>query len=162
MRAEKIGEETTLSKIIKMVREAGASKAPIQKFADKVAGIFVPVVVLAALLTFVIWLIIDGGFEPEHCVTYAISVLVVSCPCALGLATPVAIMTATGKAASLGILYKDAENLQKLCDVNAVLLDKTATITKGKPEVTEVLTFDCKKDFAIKLACGIEIGRAHV
>lgn len=161
MRAEKIGEETTLSKIIKMVREAGASKAPIQKFADKVAGIFVPVVVLAALLTFVIWLIIDGGFKPEHCVTYAISVLVVSCPCALGLATPVAIMTATGKAASLGILYKDAENLQKLCDVNAVLLDKTATITKGKPEVTEVLTFDCKKDFAIKLACGIESNSNH-
>lgn len=159
--AEKIGEETTLSKIIKMVREAGASKAPIQKFADKVAGIFVPAVVLAALLTFVIWIIVDGGFKPEHCVTYAISVLVVSCPCALGLATPVAIMTATGKAASLGILYKDAENLQKVCEVNAVLLDKTATITEGKPRVTEVATFDCEREWAIKLACGIEANSNH-
>lgn len=161
LRAEKIGEETTLSKIIKMVREAGASKAPIQKFADKVAGIFVPVVVLAALLTFVIWLIVDGGFKPEHCVTYAISVLVVSCPCALGLATPVAIMTATGKGASLGILYKDAENLQKVCDVNAVLLDKTATITEGKPRVTAVEAFGCEEDWAVKLACGIEANSNH-
>jgi len=161
MRAEKIGEETTLSKIIKMVREAGASKAPIQKFADKVAGIFVPVVVLAALLTFVIWLIVDGGFKPEHCVTYAISVLVVSCPCALGLATPVAIMTATGKAASLGILYKDAENLQKVCEVNAVLLDKTATITEGKPRVTEVAAFGCEEEWAVMLACGIETNSNH-
>ena len=113
MRAEKVGADTTLSKIIKMVKEAGASKAPIQKFADKVAGVFVPVVVILALVTFLVWLLIDGGFVAEHCVTYAISVLVVSCPCALGLATPVAIMTATGKGASLGILYKDAESLQK-------------------------------------------------
>ena len=104
LKAERVGEETTLSKIINMVREAGASKAPIQKFADKIAGIFVPVVVLIALATFLIWLLIDGTVKPEHSVTYAISVLVVSCPCALGLATPVAIMTATGKAASQGIL----------------------------------------------------------
>ena len=95
-----------------MVRQAGASKAPIQKFADKVAGVFVPAVTLVAVLTFLIWVIIDGGFRAEHCVTYAINVLVVSCPCALGLATPVAIMTATGKGASLGILYKDAESMQ--------------------------------------------------
>lgn len=156
MRAERVGKDTTLSKIIKMVREAGASKAPIQKFADKVAGIFVPAVVIIALITFVIWLIVDGGFVPEHCVTYSISVLVVSCPCALGLATPVAIMTATGRGASLGILYKDAESLQKTCSVNAVLMDKTATITEGKPKVTEVLTFECKKDWALKLASGIE------
>lgn len=161
LRAERVGEETTLSKIINMVREAGASKAPIQKFADKVAGIFVPLVVLAALLTFLIWLLVDGGFVPEHCVTYAISVLVVSCPCALGLATPVAIMTATGKAASLGILYKDAENLQKVCRINSVLLDKTATITEGKPRVTEVLTFNCERDLAVKLACGIEKNSNH-
>ncbi len=161
MRAERVGAETTLSKIIKMVKEAGASKAPIQKFADKVAGIFVPIVVIIAIATFLIWLAVDGGFKPEHCVTYAISVLVVSCPCALGLATPVAIMTATGKGASLGILYKDAESLQKVCDLNSVLLDKTATITEGKPKVTDVETFDCDRDWALKLACGIEQNSNH-
>ena len=161
MRAERVGEETTLSKIITMVKNAGASKAPIQKIADKIAGIFVPAVVIVALITFVVWLLIDGGFVAEHCVTYAISVLVVSCPCALGLATPVAIMTATGKGASLGILYKDAESLQKTCNINAVLLDKTATITEGKPRVTEVLTFGADRDFALKLACGIEKNSNH-
>lgn len=161
MRAERVGEETTLSKIIKMVKEAGASKAPIQKIADKIAGVFVPAVVIVALITFVIWLIVDGGFVAEHCVTYAISVLVVSCPCALGLATPVAIMTATGKGASLGILYKDAESLQKTCNINAVLLDKTATITEGKPRVTEVLTFGTDRNFVLKLACGIEKNSNH-
>ncbi len=161
VRAERVGEETTLSKIINMVREAGASKAPIQKFADKVAGIFVPVVVLISLATFLIWLLIDGTVKPEHSVTYAISVLVVSCPCALGLATPVAIMTATGKAASQGILYKDAENLQKVCNINAVLLDKTATLTEGRPRVTQVLTFGCEEDWAVRLACGIEKNSNH-
>lgn len=161
IRAEKIGADTTLSKIIKMVREAGASKAPLQKIADKIAGIFVPVVVFISLLTFIIWLIIDGGLNPEHSVTYAISVLVVSCPCALGLATPVAIMTATGKGASLGILYKDAESLQKVCEINTVLLDKTATITQGKLTVTEVITFAVERNFALKLACGIEKNSNH-
>ena len=161
MRATKVGEQTTLSKIIKMVREAGASKAPIQKFADKVAGIFVPVVVLISLITFLVWLIIDGTFVAEHCVTYAISVLVVSCPCALGLATPVAIMTATGKAASLGILYKDAETLQKVCEINSVLLDKTATLTEGKPKVTGIYAFGFDSDEALKIACGIEKNSNH-
>ena len=161
MRAQKIGADTTLSKIVKMVREAGASKPPIQKFADKVAGVFVPVVVAIALITFAVWLIIDGAFVPEHCVTYAISVLVVSCPCALGLATPVAIMTATGKAASLGILYKDAESLQKVCDVNAVLLDKTATLTEGKPRVTDVVTFGTDRQRMLNIACGIEKNSNH-
>lgn len=161
IRAQKIGQDTTLSRIVKMVREAGASKAPIQKFADKVAGIFVPVVVLIALLTFVVWVIIDGGFVADHCVTYPISVLIVSCPCALGLATPVAIMTATGKGASLGILYKDAESLQKLCEVNIVLLDKTSTITEGKPCVTDVVTFGADRTSVLAVACGIEKNSNH-
>ena len=161
LEAERVGEETTLSKIIKMVREAGASKAPIQKLADKIAGIFVPAVIIISLITFVVWLIIDGGFNPAHSVTYAISVLVVSCPCALGLATPVAIMTATGKGASLGILYKDAENLQKVTLINSVLLDKTATLTEGKPKVQSVSTFGCKEDWALKLASGIEKNSNH-
>ena len=161
VRAERVGAETTLSKIVKLVQEAGASKAPIQKFADKVAGIFVPAVTALALITFLIWMIIDRGFNPAHCVTYAISVLVVSCPCALGLATPVAIMTATGKAASLGVLYKDAENLQKMREVNCVLLDKTATITCGKPEVCDVICFDEEREFVLNIAGGIEANSNH-
>ncbi len=161
IRAEKVGEETTLSKIINMVKEAGASKAPIQKTADRIAGIFVPVIVIISLLTFVVWLIVDGGFNPAHSVTYAISVLVVSCPCALGLATPVAIMTAMGKGASLGILYKDAESLQRVCGVNTVLLDKTATITEGKPKVTDLFVFNYERDWVLKLARGIEINSNH-
>lgn len=161
LRAERVGEQTTLSKIIEMVREAGASKAPIQKLADKIAGIFVPVVTAIALITFLVWLLIDGGFKAEHCVTYAISVLVVSCPCALGLATPVAVMTATGKAASLGILYKDAESLQRVCGINSVLLDKTATLTMGKPQVTDVCVFGCDREEILKIACGIERNSNH-
>lgn len=161
LRAERVGEQTTLSKIIEMVREAGASKAPIQKIADKIAGIFVPVVTAIALITFLVWLLIDGGFRAEHCVTYAISVLVVSCPCALGLATPVAVMTATGKAASLGILYKDAESLQRVCGINSVLLDKTATLTMGKPQVTDVCVFGCDREEILKIACGIERNSNH-
>lgn len=161
LRAERVGEQTTLSKIIEMVREAGASKAPIQKLADKIAGIFVPVVTAIALITLLVWLLIDGGFKAEHCVTYAISVLVVSCPCALGLATPVAVMTATGKAASLGILYKDAESLQRVCGINSVLLDKTATLTMGKPQVTDVCVFGCDREEILKIACGIERNSNH-
>ncbi len=161
LRAERVGEQTTLAKIVKMVREAGASKAPIQKFADKVAGVFVPVVTILALLTFVIWLLIDGAFVPKHCITYAISVLVVSCPCALGLATPVAIMTATGRGAALGILYKDAENLQKLCSVNCVLLDKTATLTEGKPKVCDFVVFDGEVEKLLAIASGIEQNSNH-
>jgi Cu+-exporting ATPase len=159
--AERVGEETTLSKIITMVKEAGASKAPIQKFADKVAGIFVPAVIIVALATFLIWLAIDGGFVSSHCVTYAINVLVISCPCALGLATPVAIMTATGKGASLGILYKDAESLQKVCNINAVLLDKTATLTEGKPKVCDEQFFNFDRDKALYIASGIEKHSNH-
>ncbi|MDE7300906.1 MAG: heavy metal translocating P-type ATPase [Clostridia bacterium] len=161
VRAEKVGRQTTLSQIVKIVRKAGASKAPIQKFADKVAGVFVPVVTAIALLTFVIWIIIDKGFVPEHCVTYAISVLVVSCPCALGLATPVAIMTATGKAASLGVLYKDADSLQKTRDINCILLDKTATLTYGKPQVCDLLTYGADREDIMKIAAGIEGNSNH-
>ena len=161
VRAERVGGQTTLAQIIKMVRQAGASKAPLQKFADKVAGIFVPTVTAIALITFVVWMLIDGAFVPEHCVTYAISVLVVSCPCALGLATPVAIMTATGKGASLGVLYKDAEALQRMRDINCVLLDKTATITEGKPKVSDFLVFDDGGVNVKALAAGIESNSNH-
>ncbi|MGN1104239.1 MAG: heavy metal translocating P-type ATPase [Candidatus Coproplasma sp.] len=161
VRASKVGGDTVLSQIIKMVRQAGASKAPIQKFADKVAGVFVPAVCAISLITFLIWMMVDGGFNADHCVTYAISVLVVSCPCALGLATPVAIMTATGKGASLGVLYKDAEALQKTRDINCVLLDKTATLTEGKPVVSDVALFGIERERALSVAGAIENNSNH-
>ncbi len=157
--AEKVGAETTLSQIVRMVKEAGASKAPIQRIADKIAGVFVPVVTLIALITFVVWTATTR--EIGTAANYAISVLVISCPCALGLATPVAVMAATGKGMSLGILYKDAEALQKAQHVNCVLLDKTATLTVGAPQVTDFEPLTKDKEFALKLAASIEAHSNH-
>ena len=131
--AEKVGADTMLMSIIKMVREAGATKAPIQKLADKVAAVFVPCVLALAVVTFLAWYF--STWELSSAMNYAVSVLVISCPCALGLATPVAVMAATGRGASLGILYKNAEALQKMATVDEVWLDKTATLTEGKPKV---------------------------
>lgn len=157
--AEKVGAETTLSQIVKMVKEAGASKAPLQKTADKIAGIFVPAVSLVALFTLAVWLIATQDIA--RAANYAISVLVISCPCSLGLATPVAVMAATGKGMSLGILYKDAEALQKAKDVNCVLLDKTATLTVGEPKVTDFQLLNGEKTFALQIAVGIESRSNH-
>lgn len=157
--AEKVGADTTLSQIVKMVKEAGASKAPIQKTADKIAGIFVPAVALIALFTLAIWLIATQNIA--QAANYAISVLVISCPCSLGLATPVAVMAATGKGMSLGILYKDAEALQKAKNVNCVLLDKTATLTVGEPKVTDFEALNANKTFALQIAVGIESRSNH-
>ena len=131
--AEKVGEQTMLSSIIRMVREAGASKAPIQKLADKISAVFVPVVLGIALVTFLAWLFTT--WDVAAAFNFGVSVIVISCPCALGLATPVAVMAATGRGASLGVLVKNAEALQRAADVGTVLLDKTATITEGKPSV---------------------------
>ena len=150
IKAEKVGEDTMLAGIIRMVREAGASKAPIQKLADKVAAVFVPAVCLIALVTFIIWIAVTRDFA--QAINYAVSVLVISCPCALGLATPVAIMAATGRGAALGVLYKNAEALQKMATVHEVMLDKTATITEGKPKV---VYFE-GDDEAKKIAYGLE------
>ena len=133
IKAEKVGEDTMLSSIIRMVREAGASKAPIQKLADKISAIFVPAVLSVALVTFLAWLF--STWDVAAAFNFGVSVIVISCPCALGLATPVAVMAATGRGASLGVLVKSAEALQRAADVNTVLLDKTATITEGKPRV---------------------------
>lgn len=157
--AEKVGADTTLSQIVKMVKEAGASKAPIQKAADKIAGIFVPAVTIIALITMFVWLFITKNVA--QAANYAISVLVISCPCSLGLATPVAVMAATGKGMSLGILYKDAEALQKAKDVNCVLLDKTATLTVGEPKVTDCECLNGDKTFALQIAVGIESRSNH-
>ncbi len=157
--AEKVGADTALSQIVKMVKEAGASKAPIQKVADKIASIFVPAVVFIALFTFVIWLAVSKDISRSA--NYAICVLVISCPCSLGLATPVAVMASTGRAMSLGILYKDAEALQKAKDVNCVLLDKTATLTVGSPKVLDFECFAGEKEFAYQLALAIESHSNH-
>ena len=135
--ATRVGEDTTLSQIIKLVREASATKAPIAKIADKVSGIFVPVVMAIALLVFVVWMIL--GKNVGFSLTRAISVLVISCPCALGLATPVAIMVGNGKGAKNGILFKTASSLEMAARTQIVALDKTGTITKGEPEVTDII-----------------------
>lgn len=138
--ASKVGEDTTLSQIIRLVDEASNSKAPIARLADKVSGVFVPVVIAIAIVTAIVWLIAGMGFE--FALSNAISVLVISCPCALGLATPVAIMVGTGKAAEMGILIKSAESLENLHNVDTIVLDKTGTITSGHPAVTDVLPLD--------------------
>lgn len=138
MKATKVGENTTLSQIIKLVEEASNSKAPISKIADKVSAIFVPTVIGIAILTAIIWTLLGQSFE--FVLTTAIAVLVISCPCALGLATPVAIMVGTGKGAENGILIKSAESLELLHLINTVVLDKTGTITTGKPKVTDIIT----------------------
>ena len=157
--AEKVGADTTLSQIVKMVKEAGASKAPLQKIADKISGIFVPAVCFIALLTLIIWLGATGDFSLAA--NHAISVLVISCPCSLGLATPVAVMAAMGKGMSLGILYKDAEVLQKAREINCVLLDKTATLTVGRPKVTDFEVFAGSREECLRIAFSIEEKSNH-
>lgn len=140
-RAEKVGGDTVLAQIIKMVQQAQGSKAPVQKLVDKVAGIFVPVVIGIALLTFVVWMVAGGDNAFTHALLNAITVLVIACPCALGLATPTAIMVGVGKGAENNILIKDAESLELAHRVNAVVLDKTGTITEGRPAVTDLVFF---------------------
>ncbi len=160
-RASRVGEDTTLSQIIRLVDEASNSKAPIARLADKVSGIFVPVVIGIALVTAIVWLIAGQGFE--FALSNAISVLVISCPCALGLATPVAIMVGTGKAAEMGILIKSAESLENLHNVDTIVLDKTGTITSGHPSVTDLIVLDpslTEREFLMEAAAA-EKGSEH-
>lgn len=138
-KAEKVGADTVLAQIIKMVQEAQGSKAPVQKLVDKIAGIFVPVVIGIAILTFITWMILGGENAFTHGLLTAVTVLVIACPCALGLATPTAIMVGVGKGAENNILIKDAESLELGHKVNAIILDKTGTITEGKPVVTDMI-----------------------
>ena len=137
-KAEKVGDDTTLAQIIQLVEDASSSKAPIAKMADIISGIFVPVVISIAVIATVVWLLLGQPFE--FALSIGIAILVISCPCALGLATPVAIMVGTGKGASNGILIKSAEALESLHTINTVVLDKTGTITEGKPVVTDIIT----------------------
>ncbi len=136
MEARAVGDDTTLAGIIRLVDEATSSKAPIERMADKIAGVFVPVVIAIAAVTFVVWLVLAG--DVATALTHAISILVISCPCALGLATPTAIMVGTGRGAANGILIKSAEALERACNVDVVVLDKTGTVTAGEPCVTDV------------------------
>ena len=159
MRATKVGENTTLSQIIKLVEEAGSSKAPIARIADKVSGIFVPVVITIAIIATIFWLWKGQSFE--FALSIGIAVLVISCPCALGLATPVAIMVGTGKGAQNGILIKNAESLETLHLVDTVVLDKTGTITEGKPKVTDILVNNINEKHLLKIAASLEKNSEH-
>lgn len=139
--AEKVGGETVLAQIIKLVQEAQGSKAPVQQLVDKIAGIFVPIVISLSVITFIVWMVFGGELAFTHALLTSITVLVIACPCALGLATPTAIMVGIGKGADHQILIKDAESLELMYRVNAVVLDKTGTITEGKPDIVDVKWF---------------------
>ena len=159
-RATRVGADTSLAKIVQLVEDANATKPPIARLADKVAGVFVPAVIGIALVTFVVWLAVTGSVS--EAITSGVAVLVISCPCALGLATPVAIMVGTGRGAEMGALFKSAEALETLRGVDAVVLDKTGTITKGKPQVTDVLPAPgVTEKRLLKLAATLEAGSEH-
>lgn len=158
-RADKVGEDTTLAQVIRTVEEAGGSKAPIARLADQISGIFVPVVMGIALLTFAVWMLL--GQTLEFSLSCAISVLVISCPCALGLATPVAIMVGTGRGAQMGVLFKNAEALENLHRVQSVVLDKTGTLTTGKPEVTDILPGEVTGRELMQIAAALESKSEH-
>ena len=156
---EKIGEDTTLSQVIRLVEEAGGSKAPIARLADKIAGVFVPAVMGISAITLAVWLISGKPFD--FALTNAISVLVISCPCALGLATPVAIMVGTGRGAHMGVLFKNAESLENLHRVDTVVFDKTGTLTVGKPAVTDVISVGASANELLKIAASLEKKSEH-
>lgn len=159
-RAEKVGDDTTLAQIIRLVDEAGTSKAEIARVADTVAGVFVPIVIGIAIVTFIGWMLVSQDFQTA--LNNSISVLVISCPCALGLATPMAIMVGTEKAARYGILLKNAQSLENLHKINTIVLDKTGTITSGKPSVQNIVHYtDMAEDEFLQLAASIETGSQH-
>lgn len=159
MRADRVGDDTALAGIIRLVDEATSTKAPIEKIADKISGVFVPVVIVIAVVTFAVWMF--GGATLEIALSHAISVLVISCPCALGLATPTAIMVGTGRGATNGILIKSAEALETAHDVRTVVLDKTGTVTEGAPSVTDVLAAPgASEERLLELAVSVE-GRSE-
>ena len=160
--ATRVGKETALAQIIRLVQEAQGSKAPIQAIADRVAAIFVPAVIIIALVTFGLWWSITGEFVPA--MIRLVAVLVIACPCALGLATPTAIMAGTGKGAEKGILFKKSEALETATKLDAIVLDKTGTITMGKPAVVDIISFDSSfenEDQLLKLAASVERGSEH-
>lgn len=157
VRADGIGKDMVLSGIIRLVEEAQSSKAPIQKLADKVSAIFVPAVIGAALLTFVLTLVfMQGADTMTEAISRAVAVLVIACPCSLGLATPTALMVGTGRAATMGVLIKSADALETACRIDRVLLDKTGTVTMGRPAVTNFLPVGMQREEALRLAAAVE------
>jgi Cu+-exporting ATPase len=162
MQAEKVGADTLLSRIVQMVAEAQRSRAPIQKLADSVAGYFVPAVVIASILTFLVWAIWGPQPSMSFALINAIAVLIIACPCALGLATPISIMVATGRGASMGVLFKNAEAVELMRDVDTLVVDKTGTLTVGKPEVVAVLCANGWDEVTVlRLAASLERASEH-
>lgn len=162
MEAEKVGADTMLAQIVKMVSEAQRSRAPIQKLADIVAGYFVPAVIASAIIAFVVWALIGPEPRMAYALIVAVSVLIIACPCALGLATPVSIMVATGKGATLGVLFKDAEAIEIMRKIDTLVIDKTGTLTEGKPKLTDVVTLDgWDEKTLLGLAGSLEKGSEH-
>ncbi|UPM56124.1 heavy metal translocating P-type ATPase [Gottfriedia acidiceleris] len=160
LRAEKVGKETALANIVKIVEEAQGSKAPIQRLADRISNVFVPIVIGIAILTFLLWYFVFDQQNLPKAIEVGIAVLVIACPCALGLATPTSIMVGSGKGAEHGILYKGGEYLETTQKINAVILDKTGTVTKGKPEVTDVINQNQRKDL-LELVASVENMSEH-
>lgn len=160
-RATRVGADTVLSQIIKLVEEAQSTKPPIQQLADRIAAVFVPIVIGAALITFVVWLLVGPSPALSYAFVAAVSVLVIACPCAMGLATPTAIMVGTGKAAEFGILFREGAALESMARLDSVVLDKTGTLTKGRPELTDVHAFGMTEDEVLTLAAGAEDQSEH-
>ena len=162
MRAERVGSETLLAQIVKLVAEAQRSRAPIQGLADRVAAYFVPAVVLIAVVTFIVWTLFGPAPSVAHAIVNAVAVLIIACPCALGLATPMSIMVGTGRGASVGVLIKNAEALERLEKVNTLVIDKTGTLTEGKPKLVSVLPTDSNTETELlRLAASVEQGSEH-
>ncbi|MBU4468329.1 MAG: copper-translocating P-type ATPase, partial [Candidatus Omnitrophica bacterium] len=159
-KATKVGKDTTLAQIIKLVEEAQGSKAPIQELADKVAAIFVPTVLIIAFASFFIWILLGKGFV--FALTTFIAVLIIACPCSLGLATPTAVMVGTGKAAENGIIIKNAASLQIAAEIDKIIFDKTGTLTEGKPKLTDIVSYIGNEDEVLMLAASLEKPSGHV
>ncbi|MBD3297274.1 MAG: heavy metal translocating P-type ATPase, partial [candidate division Zixibacteria bacterium] len=162
IRAEKVGTDTLLSRIVNMVAEAQRSRAPIQRLADKVAGIFVPVVIAIAVITFIIWALV--GPEPKftYALINAVAVLIIACPCALGLATPISVMVATGRGAGLGVLFRNAEAIEVLRQVDTIVVDKTGTLTEGRPKLARIITAsEFEERDVLHLAASLERNSEH-
>jgi len=161
MRAERVGSETMLAQIVQLVSQAQRSRAPIQRLADKVAGWFVPAVIAAAALTFLVWAFVGPQPRLAHALVNAVAVLIIACPCALGLATPMAIMVGTGRGATAGVLIRNAEALETLEKVDTLVVDKTGTLTTGKPSVTSVVTVGLERNELLRFAASLEKGSEH-
>ena len=161
MRAERVGSDTLLARIVAMVAEAQRSRAPIQKLVDRVSGIFVPIVIALAVITFVVWFFVGPEPRLAHALVNAVAVLIIACPCALGLATPMSIMVATGRGATMGVLFRNAEAIEVLRDVDTLVFDKTGTLTEGRPSLVSVEPIDAADASWLALVAGLEQGSEH-